>query len=186
MTLVVGLHGKAGCGKNTAADFFAYQNKAEVIRQLAFGAGVKKATSSFFNIPIHEFYDHKDEVSVRWGMTHRSMLQKVGTEFARNMISKDFWVLYLMPEMEDLLKDGTDVILITDVRFENEAEWVTKMGGYMVQIVRPQPLQLVGEEAEHESEKVLPSRMIDGVLVNDSTPHELGIKLTNLIAPLRK
>lgn len=181
MTLIIGLHGKAGCGKNTAADFFAYQNKTDTIRQLAFGAGVKTVTAAFFNIPIHKFYNHKDEVSERWGMTHRSMLQKVGTEFARNTITKEYWILYLMPEMEKLLAEGVDIIFVTDVRFENEADWVTKLGGYMLKIIRPRAFQLVGEEAEHESEQVLPERMIDGVLVNDRSPQLLGEKLATLI-----
>lgn len=185
MTLIVGMASRAGCGKNTAVDFFVYNNETGKARHLAFGDGVKKATAAMFNIPIFNLYKNKEAVSERWGITYRTMMQKVGTEFARNIIDKDFWVTYLMPDMENLLRQEPDTIFITDVRFDNEAKWITNMGGVIIKIHRSGFLHLLGKEAEHESELGIDDSLVDYHISNEGSSHDLGQSLAKIINDIK-
>ena len=66
----------------------------------------------------------------------RSFLQRLGTEAGRKCIGEDVWVNALDPRAKKLIKSGENVV-VTNVRFKNEARWVTRNGGFVVRINRP-------------------------------------------------
>jgi hypothetical protein len=77
-----------------------------------------------------------------FGVSPRRMAQTLGTEWMRNSVVSDGW-LRLADEFIKVQKalaafDDVPVsgIVIPDIRFENEAEWLRNKGGALWHIVR--------------------------------------------------
>jgi hypothetical protein len=62
--------------------------------------------------------------------TPRLALQLMGTEAGRNVFHKDIWVISLLNRAR-----GKDVV-VTDVRFKNEIDYIQKNGGIVVRVIR--------------------------------------------------
>lgn len=151
--LLIGLTGLAGTGKDTVADRlcsahgFERHAFAEPLRDmltaLLTGAGIDYA---------HLFERHLKEQPVpHIGISGRRLMQTLGTEWGRTL-DPDLWVrtaaitlgLHDMPNSTPI----HDRIVITDVRFPNEAAWIESLGGRVVRVTRPAP-----EVAAHVSEQ---------------------------------
>lgn len=99
----------------------------------------------------------------------RHLMQRFGTEVGRNTFGKDFWVDRALPLNGDQLKfeDGrisTNNIVVTDVRFENEAERIIDLGGVIIEVRRPEK----DDGDTHESESGIPEHLIQYMIMNDS------------------
>lgn len=106
-------------------------------------------------------------------ITGRQYLQNVGTE-ARKIFGDDFWVDQVLPRPvlyadRDLthaerlreMHPGVDWLVITDLRFENEAQRVLDLGGEVWRVTRP------GTESDgHDSEQRLPDHLVTRELDN--------------------
>jgi hypothetical protein len=79
-------------------------------------------------------------------MTVREVLQVVGTDIFRNMLMDNVWVS--IPFNKDY-KD-TNVVIITDVRFPNEVNFINKYGGVVIRLERE-----AGPKDNHPSETLL-------------------------------
>jgi hypothetical protein len=64
----------------------------------------------------------------------RRLLQWLGTDYRRQVDGQDYWLRQLEARLED---DDPDSVVIADVRFRNEAEWVLRQGGAMWLVDRP-------------------------------------------------
>ena len=60
-------------------------------------------------------------------------MQTLGTEWGRELINPELWLILAK---QRLLNFGPGMV-IADVRFENEAEWVRSQGGRVIHIERP-------------------------------------------------
>ncbi|QDP62326.1 MAG: putative deoxynucleotide monophosphate kinase [Prokaryotic dsDNA virus sp.] len=109
-------------------------------------------------------------------ITVRKLLQVLGTDFVRDLVDPNMWVYLTMNKVHDLLTRGKNV-LITDVRFPNEAQTITYLGGQVIQIDRP---SLVTKD-QHKSEEPLPKELIDFVIVNDKGLKELKGKVLDIL-----
>jgi hypothetical protein len=129
----------------------------------------------------------KEEGHIRWSygppsehgdITGREYLQKYGTEAHRDVFGQNFWVNVCLPEG---FIHAAQVVVVTDVRFPNEAERIHELGGHVWQIIRPSK----DERDAHASEQPLDERLIDGIIHNDGNLDDLkksvGIQLTETI-----
>ena len=85
------------------------------------------------------------------------------------MIRDDIWVRAAFWRWEQAAAAGLGVIVVPDVRFENEARQIRSEGGEVWMIHRPG----VEPVAAHQSEAGLPLRLIDRLIVNDGTVDQL-------------
>lgn len=101
--------------------------------------------------------------------TIRQLLQKFGTEVGRN-ISPNLWVEALMNDYIKAKLDGYEEDwIITDVRFENEANAIRENNGILIRINRNTNLK-----DEHLSETALDNyKNFDLVIDNNGTIDEL-------------
>lgn len=138
---VVGFVGFIGSGKGTAGDILCGRG---YIKE-SFAKGVKDVAALMFGWNRHLLEGDTDESrtwretpdkfwSEKFGreFTPREALQKMGTEVGRDVFHEDFWVL----QMENRLRFHDNPIVITDVRFPNEIDWINKMGGKVFEIQR--------------------------------------------------
>lgn len=140
--MIVGLLGFIGSGKGTAGDIL----KDMGFTPVSFAKGVKDVTAQMFGWPRHllegdteksrEWREQPDEFwSKEFGkeFTPRYALQLMGTEVGRDVFHKDFWVISLKRYM---LQNQEQNYVITDVRFQNEIQFVHDMGGCLIEIQR--------------------------------------------------
>lgn len=139
--MLIGLIGFAGSGKGTAADYLV---EKKGFTKLSFADAVKDATAAIFGWPrallegdteeSREFRETKDEWwSDKTGLhiTPRNMLQMMGTEVGRDMIHPNVWIFAL----EKRLAMYQNVV-IADVRFPNEINFIRERGGFVVRVKR--------------------------------------------------
>lgn len=89
----------------------------------------------------------------------RRILQEIGT-VARQMFGENFWVDQLWKTVQP-----NEKIVITDVRFKNEADFIKSQGGEVWRVHRPG----VGPVNNHISERDLDNYNFDVVIRNESS-----------------
>lgn len=117
---------------------------------------IKSSSSSIINLETGEPY------------TIRELLQKVGTEVCR-VINPDIWINIMEQKIKFYLNTlyGYDLV-ITDVRFKNEAEMILKYSPVLIRINRDNV-----EKSDHISETDLDDFEFKYVIDNNGTFDEL-------------
>lgn len=139
---IVGLHGKAGAGKDTAAQYLAeaLQARQRKTATMAFAEPMRAALLAM-GVPSSYIYNRelKEQPVPGFGRSYRELAQTMGTEWGRTYNGDDFWIQLLAERVVVLGTAGRlpDVLLVTDVRFQNEADWIKARGGLLVHVVRP-------------------------------------------------
>jgi len=178
MGVILGLSGKARAGKDTAADFIL--NNRPGWQKHALADPLKRICRDVFRFSLEQLYGHeKDAPDGRYRrkdgqpLTPRYAMQTLGTDWGRDC-HPDVWVDMLLHEAESLFAWNKPPILgvvVSDVRFVNEALAIRAAGGKLWRIRRP-TVGLEGAAAEHASETDLDvwlDELFDDVIENDST-----------------
>lgn len=173
MLPIIGITGKARAGKDEIA---------KIIIQLrggyryAFADPLKAMTDPL--IGRHEDIEREGlkETSIPWlGRSPRYLWQTLGTEWGRNLIHPDLWVI-----LADQYLIGRGVgMIVSDVRFENEATWIRNQGGRLIHVRRPDTEE-VGVKG-HKSEKGIDFKYPDIAMVNSGTLHQLYTNVQQLL-----
>jgi hypothetical protein len=97
--------------------------------------------------------------------TGREYLQRYGTEAHRDVFGQQFWVKAVLPDgyPSDTERDNT-LLVITDVRFPNEAERVRECGGQVWKIDRP--VERIAESAHASETPLSDESLIDRTIRN--------------------
>lgn len=126
---LIGLVGRKGSGKDTAA---LYLEDKHGFKRYAFADALKEVCSTLYDVDATVFHDPAlKEVPLKdWNVTPRWILQTVGTDMVRLHLGDDFWIRRLDASMP---REGR--IVLSDVRFKHEADFVRSRGGLLVRIV---------------------------------------------------
>lgn len=148
--IIIGVTGKAGCGKNTVADYLRdnYGFKA-----LAFADPIKDMLCSLLSINREELELEKVKSIPHplLGVTVRAALQTLGTEWGRDRVNSNLWSRIV----EDRIKvSGSPMHVISDLRFLNEAEMLSRNKGTIFYVTREDIHDRIQGETEksHASE----------------------------------
>lgn len=166
---ILGLTGAAGAGKNTVADILFRHGFAN----FGFADPIYRAVVAALGVSPDSLRDRAaKEKPIEWiGKSPRELLQTLGTEWGRNMVRDDIWIQLAMRQAQEILQNHRGVIL-TDVRFQNEAEAIRAAGGTIWRVVRSVECLAAGA-AKHSSEAGLPAELIDYVIENSGTKADL-------------
>lgn len=194
--MLIGLAGVARSGKDTAAAVLA---KDLGLYRHAFADPIKRMLEQVFGDNfVHGDRERIDPLS---GVSYRRLMQTLGTEWGR-ATHPALWTRVAKAKWE-WVKDGCTVetdlgpmsnlawketslttgMVISDVRFDNEAEWIRSEGGIIVHVDRPDTEQ-VGIEG-HASEQAMTKIHGDLVVENLSTLQAYHDALDYLVALLR-
>jgi hypothetical protein len=178
MSTIVGLCGAAGAGKGSVASRLA---RSHGFVSLSLADPLYEAVSLFTGVPISELQnrERKEADIPGLGMSPRRMLQTLGTEWGRQIVSPNIWIHHLFRRIGDF-----DVV-VPDVRFLNEAEAIRRAGGVVWRIERDAKC-LVGEAASHSSEHELDGFQADQVIVNEGSLSDLHARVDRLLAATMK
>ncbi|MER5754333.1 hypothetical protein [Streptomyces sp. NPDC002088] len=176
----VGLHGHAGVGKDTVAEILAKFGYTRV----AFADKLREALYTLNPVILTDtdgrvwtLRDIVDEIG--WDDAKRKyeeirrMLQVLGTEVGREMISQDVWVNAAFKDLDEDKK-----YVFTDVRFVNEHQAIDSRLGLLIRVDRPG----VGPANDHKSEKALPDQWFDASIVNDGSIEDLHTKVREILS----
>ena len=130
---IIALTGAKGVGKTSIAKEIASRD-SESRCVLSFADPLRRMMSQL--IPMDAMTDPgQKEQPVKWlgGKSPRQLLQSLGTDWGRDMVSATIWI----DAMRRLISEqSSDVIIIDDCRFANEAQMVHEMGGAVFQLHR--------------------------------------------------
>jgi hypothetical protein len=104
----------------------------------------------------------------------RRHLQIYATEVCRDNFGQDIWVQLLARRVAG---DRPGAVVITDVRFNEEAAWITANGGTIVEITRPG----IAAVNRHISEAGINRKYIAHTISNDGTIDELADALDDVL-----
>ena len=126
---LLGIHGPLNGGKDTITN---YLTSNFYVRKYAFADPIKESLKAIFGFSDLEMSDRiqKEKVNDFWGISPRYAAQKLGTEFGRNLIHKDIWI----KKAEQVLNQSEVPLIISDVRYDNEADWIRSLGGKILHI----------------------------------------------------
>ena len=202
---IIGFVGFIGSGKDTAADYLVNTHE---FRRDSFANTLKDAVSAVFGWDrtllegrTKQAREWREQVDPWWSdrlnmpnLTPRWILQYWGTEVCRHGFHDDIWIA----SIENKLRNTTDNIVISDVRFPNEIKAIKKQGGLIVCIergVKPHwydiaiqanrgvdsAINWLKENNIHASETSWVGEDIDYIILNNSTIDKLCEQINKVL-----
>ena len=169
---IIGLWSPApGCGKSTVAGMICDATDVHcivpfadplkrMVAELLIAAGY---APSFAELYVREYKEEPLDL-LPGRPTARYLLQTLGTQWGRQAVADDLWLRIWMLQARQ-----HEFAIADDLRFPNEAEAVSEIGGELWCITRPGCVDTTG----HESERGLGDIAFDRVIVNDGTLEDL-------------
>ena len=173
--VLVGLMATKGSGKSTAANHMV---KNYDFIEASMAEPLKKACQELFLFTDEQVFgtqQQKETPDLRWfGCTPRSALQYVGTDLLRENMEK------IMPGLQknifthrfklwyeqELAKNPNLRVVVSDIRFQNEADFIHSLGGVVVKINRPSETTSDVHSSEVELQNI---KSYDLLIENKST-----------------
>lgn len=177
--VLVGLMGTKCSGKTTSATYLV-ENYNFV--EKSFAECLKKACQNLFLLSDEQIYgsqEQKETPDPRWfGCTPRKMLQFVGTDLLRNHLdtimpglgNNIFTHHFKLWYQDELSKNPTLRVVVSDVRFQNEIDFIQSLGGIVIKINRPGIDLTDAHQSEIELQNI---STYDYLIENDGTLEEL-------------
>lgn len=190
---LIGICGHAGVGKDTLA--LALTEEFTDTYSEAFASPLKEACAHLYGLPIEDFLNRnlKENIHPFWNMSPREMAQHFGTEIIRYNLGAGHWIRRMHGKLSGLSRntqtDGDycegDTVILTDVRFQNEYDYVMANGGIVFHISRPGYEGKVGI-TDHPSEDIksinFHKKERTYCLINDSSIADLTEKAALAVA----
>lgn len=158
--MIIGICGAARSGKSVSAAIL--QNKLG-FQEHSFAAPIREFVWKLLDVDAATFEMIKDKPHpMLSGKTPRYAMQTLGTEWGRNTISETLWIDVCINKA----KNHTGNVVISDVRFENEAVAIRNAGGIIIKIVRKDAPVI--QTSKHSSEAGISECLVDHIIENNS------------------
>jgi len=205
--MIIGVLGFIGSGKGTVGEILEHRFN---FTPISFAGHLKDVASVLFGWDrellegkTNESRKFREEPDGFWSekigktFTPRLALQLLGTEVGRQIFHENFWIYALENK---LLKMGDDKnVVVTDVRFKNEIDWIHSKNGILIEIRRGSKPSwyniaadanhgsknsekyMLEESGIHESEWRWIGHPVDYIIDNNGTLEELELKLKDFL-----
>lgn len=133
--VLIGIAGLKGSGKNTVCDIIKTLDNRFI--DVAFADPIKAGVRAMFGSvndtePPFSFVDYPKEKKHSFlGFSLRDAYEGIGHYFGRKRISKELWINLLYERI-----DFEDFVVITDVRYVNEAQFVNQEYGFVINVIK--------------------------------------------------
>lgn len=136
--ILIGLKGKIGSGKTTSAEIL---KEEFTIEEYVMAGPIKKIGSimGFTDTELYGTQEEKLKKNPYWGISARHFLQIFGTDICRDALSEKIPAMYsiwLQLFEIHMNKNKSTNILVSDIRFPDEADAIQKNGGIIIEIDR--------------------------------------------------
>jgi len=179
--MIIGLSGKKGSGKSTVAE---YLRKRYDFEELAFATALKRACIEIFGLSEHQVFgtqEDKEKIDPFWKVSPRQILQTVGST-VRNLESvmpqfKSIWIRRVESDMNKIIATTLNPqIVVSDVRYPDEAELIRSVDGIIINIDRLQA-DLCSDPHESEIQYI----EADYIIYNDADKDYLFGEIDKII-----
>lgn len=168
MTIIIGFTGKKRSGKDSVSKVIQ-ELHPDHVSVYSFADPLKKAVCNLFSIQITE--ENKESPLPLWdNVSPRYLLQHTGDKVKE--LFPDLFIRSMHSNIQNEInkKQGNEhIILITDIRFNNEAEFVHSLGGFIIEINSDKRLNSSTTTDTHCSEKGIDQKHIDCVVYNNES-----------------
>mgnify|MGYP006284392589 CR=1 FL=1 len=175
LQMLIGLTGYARSGKDSVAEIlvkrFGFKRVAfaDPIRELLY-----ELNPQIGSLELREFVDQYGWDVAKANPKVREMLQNLGVG-ARKLFHETFWIEQALKKVQD-----AERIVVTDVRFKNEANWIK--GYESSQIWRIKRLN-TGAINDHVSEAEMDDYKVDQIFINHGTLDDLDHLVVQRMIP---
>lgn len=181
---IIGITGHKFNGKDTTADYIVSKYG---YTKLSFAAPMKEAAKIIFGLTDKQVYgDEKEVIDSYWKITPREILQTFGTDCFRDTfgnkfphIGKQFWIMSAKRQLDKLIDSGIHKIVIADVRFPNEVDFIKSYGGKIFKVTRDLNKQQLF--SSHSSEASIDTIVFDKLFHNNGTIDDLHNKIDEVL-----
>lgn len=173
---IVGLSGLARSGKDTLASYLVEHHG---FVRIGLADPLRKFVSDITGIPLEELMDGPTkETPLEWlsGHSPRVLMQTLGTEWGRNLIDEEMWLKVAQQAIRRARQSGAPGVVIPDIRFDNEAEFVHSLGGGVFRVVRDSAAPV----SAHVSEAGVNDSLIDCLVLNNGPLSALALAAEQL------
>ena len=155
---LIGLSGAARSGKDTTGAILASKLG---YKTYSLASPIKVVCNDLFGWDDrHSNGELKEVVDEFWGISPRYAYQTLGTEWGRNLICDDIWL-----RRANLIYKKEGALIVTDIRFQNEADFIRSNGGQIIHIIRDGAEKVL----QHSSESGIDQKPEDVILYNNSS-----------------
>ena len=182
---IIGLTGRAGAGKDTVADII---QSVAIVQRFAFADLLRFEAADAWGVDPRmleqlalrrctdpAFVHFAWELSTFGPLKPRTVMQRWG-DFRRTA-DEHYFLSAAVSALNLATERGADALLATDVRYPNEARWITLRGGVLWRVHRP-GLAPIGS---HSSEVALSDIEPDATIVNDGSLDDLRRRVVDLV-----
>ncbi len=180
---LIGLTGRAGSGKDTVADFLC---ETHGFVQLALADPLRYGLQAMLGLTAEQLHRRDlKETPIDWiGKSPRELMQTLGTEWGRELIHPDLWLRRAEQRIAQIKASPPILhiagIVVSDIRFENEANWLREQGG-TVWHIKGRKSTTTDASASHRSEQHIPARAGEPRIYNVGTLENLYDEVTDII-----
>ena len=194
---LIALTGNINSGKTTVSE---YLQNTWGFTEYTFSKPIKEM-ALIFGFEHHQVYGtqvQKLEINADWSISAREFLQKFGTDICRESLSKTIpdmnfgesnspWIrlfeIYIKKYIEQY---PNGCIVVSDIRFLDEAAVIKKLGGCIVRIDRVAGIQRTDEHNldshdKHSSETEMLNITADFTIFNTGTKDALYNQITEIV-----
>lgn len=174
---IVGITGFKRSGKDTAGSILLENGYIKY----SFAGPLKKACQEIFMFDYEQTEgSKKEDLDNRWNTTPRKVFQRFGTEIFRNNLKlmlpelenldENFWIYRFKLWYQQQIKNNPNLkVVVTDVRFPNEADIIKELGGIIIKVIRS---ETNFNNDQHSSEVSITKIKPDFTIYNNSTINE--------------
>lgn len=171
--MIIGLTGPAFAGKDTVGNYLQDMHDFEI---KAFADPIRAALVAMFGLTQSDFAPERKEHPIDWlDKSPRQLMQTLGTEWGRTHVAADIWCRSMAQRLIIAQRFHQEDFVLTDVRFQEEADMVHRLGGFVWRIERPNAATT--QHAGHASETAGAAIKPDRILINDGTIDDLYEKV---------
>ena len=169
---IIGLVGRMQSGKDTIAQMICEAAPEGVmVFQLAFAKALKQEVATACGVSVDMINANKQ--------LYRPILQWWGTEFRRGQDSQ-YWIRTAENAL-NLVKGTNSITVVTDCRFVNEAEMLTRHGAKLVYVYRPMNCDDDDTAIQHSSELESDKIGTNYRIANDGTLADLERSVRSML-----
>jgi dephospho-CoA kinase len=150
---LLGITGIKQSGKDTLCEHLQKLLAPNKIVRLAFADEVYREVAMACGVTIEFIKENKP--------LFRTMLQWWGTDFRRKLFGDEYWIKkWMIAANRESMSRNTYCLVVTDVRFLNEAKLIKDLGGKLIRIYRSDAVSNDQHQSEIELQDIKPDYII--------------------------
>lgn len=183
---IIGIHGHAYSGKDTTAEILLSNKSIKNSYVIAFADSLKRAANELFG-QFNYSNESKEKIRPEWGISQRVILQSLGATM-RKTFGEDIFIHRLIYTINntnkvhswspDFHQNEPLYIIIPDVRYQNEVDWIYENDGTILHIRRPVADGKVGIKGHKSEASLILTRGDFYVIDNDRSLDDLKSTVT--------